>query len=162
MDLNHYVFRSVWTVKAAKADVFDVLEDLGSYAEWWPEIRRAQRLGEDSFELVCRSLLPYDLVFRSAQKQRDRVGGVLEATLTGDLEGFSRWTLTSDGAMSTAVFEEEVIANKALLRRLAMVARPAFKANHALMMAHGQAGLRVYLAGYDRARNASRNESSRA
>ena len=56
--------------------------------------------------------------------------------------------LRSDAAIVTAVFEEEVTATKALLRYLAPVARPAFRANHTLMMRHGQAGLRVYLAGY--------------
>lgn len=148
MDLNHYVFRSVWPVPVSKADVLEVLGDLGGYPAWWPEVRRAVQLGETSFELSCRSYLPYDLVFRSTQSRRDYVAGVLEARLTGDLEGFSRWTVTSDGVTATAVFEEDVVAKKALLRRLALVARPAFRANHSLMMSHGRAGRRAYVAGY--------------
>ena|SRR5579859_8072398 len=148
MELNHYAFRSVWRVEAAKTDVFSVLEDLGSYPAWWPEIRRAVKVDEESFELTCRSLLPYDLVFHSTQERRDAADGVLQARLSGDLDGFSRWTVTSNGLVATAVFDEEVTATKALLRRLAPVARPAFRANHWLMMRHGQAGLQVYLAGY--------------
>ena len=46
------------------------------------------------------------------------------------------------------VFDEHVVTNKGLLDRLAVVARPAFKANHTLMMRHGEAGLRTFLAGY--------------
>ena len=42
-----------------------------------------------------------------------------------------------------------MVANKALLRRLAPIARPAFRANHALMMRHGERGLRTYLAGFE-------------
>src|ERR1700722_12458822 len=148
MDLNHYIFRSVWEVEATRADLFEVLGDLGAYPAWWPEVRGAVKRGESAFELTCRSYLPYDLVFRSSQERRDPVAGVLEARLTGDLEGISRWTLTSDGARSKAVFEEDVIAEKSLLRRLSLVARPAFRANHSLMMSHGQAGLKVYMAGY--------------
>lgn len=148
MDLNLYRFRSVWRVTADQADVFSVLSDLSGYPAWWPEVRRAVRVDEASFELSCRSLLPYDLVFASTQERRDPVDGVLQARLRGDLEGFSRWTVTSDGSGATAVFAEEVTANKSLLRRLAPVARPAFQANHRLMMRHGEAGLRVYLAGY--------------
>ena len=148
MDLNLYAFRSVWRVTADKADVFRVLSDLSSYPAWWPEVRRAVKVDEASFELRCRSWLPYDLVFASTQERRDPVDGVLQARLRGDLEGFSRWTVTADGSVATAVFDEEVTANKALLRRLAPVARPAFQANHWLMMRHGEAGLRVYLAGY--------------
>jgi hypothetical protein len=77
-------------------------------------------------------------------------GGLLEANLIGDLEGFSRWTITPDGAGATAVFDEDVVATKRLLRVLAPVARPGFRANHWLMMRHGEAGLRVYLAGMQR------------
>jgi hypothetical protein len=155
MDLNHYRFRSAWQVQATKDDVLEVLGDLGGYPTWWVEVRQAVQLADSAFELSCRSYLPYDLVFRSTQDRRDPVAGVLEARLTGDLEGFSRWTVTSDGATATAVFEEDVIANKPLLRRLALVARPAFRANHSKMMSHGQTGLRAYLAGYAFARKRS-------
>jgi hypothetical protein len=77
------------------------------------------------------------------------VNRVLEAKLTGDLEGFSRWTITATGSGADLLFEEEVVTTKALLRRLAPIARPAFRANHALMMRHGERGLRTYLAGYE-------------
>jgi hypothetical protein len=33
---------------------------------------------------------------------------------------------------------------------MAPVARPGFKANHAIMMRHGEAGLRTFMAGYAR------------
>jgi Polyketide cyclase / dehydrase and lipid transport len=148
MDLNRYTFRSVWRITAARADVFAVLGDLSSYPAWWPEVRRSERIDETTFELSCRSLLPYDLVFRSVQERYDPAQGVLQARLLGDLDGFSRWTVTSDTEGTTAVFDEEVVATKSLLRRLAPIARPVFQGNHWLMMNHGQAGLGVYLAGY--------------
>jgi hypothetical protein len=110
-------------------------------------VRAATRIDDDTYELRCRSTLPYDLVFETQRSVHDTVGGVLEANLIGDLEGFSRWTITPDGAGTLAVFDEDVVANKRLLRMLEPVARPAFKANHWLMMRHGRAGLRVYLAG---------------
>ena len=59
--LTHYVFRSVWHIPASMADVVPVLEDLGSYPAWWPEIREVHPLGNDRFEVVARSLLPYEL-----------------------------------------------------------------------------------------------------
>lgn len=40
------------------------------------------------------------------------------------------------------------MTNKSALNALAWIARPAFTANHALMMAHGQSGLRTFLSGY--------------
>ncbi len=152
MQLNHYAFRSVWQIDASKTDVFSVLADLTTYPAWWPEVRRVEKLEDGRFQMTCRSVLPYHLVFESIQDRRDPDEGVLQARLTGDLDGFSRWTIASDAPVATAVFEEEVTATKALLRYLAPVGRPAFRANHALMMRHGQSGLRVYIAGYTAAR----------
>jgi hypothetical protein len=145
---NHYAFRSDWRVDAPPGDVFAVLQELVDYPSWWPEVRAAEPVGHDAARLTCRSALPYDLVFTTTQSRRDPVAGILEADLAGDLAGFSRWTITASGAGTLAVFEEEVEATKPLLRRLAPVARPAFRANHRLMMRHGQAGLRTYVAGY--------------
>jgi ribosome-associated toxin RatA of RatAB toxin-antitoxin module len=149
MNLNRYTFRSVWQLRAPADKVFEVLADLQSYPLWWPEVRRVIRLDDSAAKLTVRSLLPYDLEFTSTQSRRDRFAGILEAAMSGDLAGFSRWTITPTGTdRCTAIFEEEVTAHKALLRRLALFARPAFKGNHRLMMHHGQAGLQTYLYGY--------------
>lgn len=145
---NHYHFVSTWRLGASPAEVFAVLRDMESYPLWWPEVRSVRRLDEARAELVVRSLLPYDLVFVAAEARRDEAAGVLEATMSGDLEGFSRWTVSPAGDGTRAVFEERVEARKELLRRLAAVARPAFRANHALMMWHGRRGVGVYLAGF--------------
>jgi hypothetical protein len=144
-DRHHYRFRSDWVLPAPPARVYDVLEDLGSYPTWWREIRRVEQVDEATALLTCRSTLPYDLVFTTQQSRRDRDAGVLEAAMTGDLVGFSRWTIRPSGTATLAVFEEEVEAMKPLLRALAGVARPAFAGNHWLMMRHGRAGLRALL-----------------
>ena len=144
---HRYVFRSSWRLDAPPDDVTAALEEVGDYPAWWPEVRVATRIDDDTYELRCRSTLPYDLVFETQRSVHDPVGGVLEANMIGDLEGFSRWTITPDGSGTLAVFDEDVVANKRLLRVLEPIARPGFKANHWLMMRHGQAGLRVYLAG---------------
>ena len=70
--------------------------------------------------------------------------------MTGDLEGTSSWTVSANGDGCSLVFEEEVEANKRLLRLLAPIARPAFTFNHSIMMRRGQAGLRKYLAALKR------------
>jgi hypothetical protein len=153
VDRNFYRFRSVWHLDASPTDVYDALERLPDYSTWWREVKESVRLSENAFHIRCQATLPYDLVFVSTQERRDPVERVLQARLHGDLDGFSRWNIGVAPAGGTdAVFEEEVVATKALLRRLAPVARPAFQANHYLMMRHGQAGLRTYLAGWKAAR----------
>ncbi len=146
VDPHFYRFRTSWQLHSSPLDVYGALEDIQNYPSWWPEVRSVRQIDDESGEVLCRSLLPYDLRFVIRQSRRDSVANVLEASMTGDLEGFSRWTITETPSGSNAVFEEEVVANKELLRRLAVVGRPAFRINHTLMMRHGNRGLATYLA----------------
>ena len=68
-------------------------------------------VGDLTFELVCRSSLPYDLRFSTKQAVRDPETRVLEASMAGDLDGFSRWTITAGPHGTSATFDEEVVAN---------------------------------------------------
>jgi hypothetical protein len=147
VDLNFYRFETQWALPAPPADTYLALAELDDYPAWWPEVRSVRHLDGTARQLTCRSVLPYDLVFVSRPLRQDPTAGILEAGLTGDLTGFSRWTLSPSAQGTCATFEEEVTANKALLRRLAPIARPAFRANHTLMMNHGRRGLMTYLAG---------------
>ena len=146
MNWNFYRFRSEWRLGAPPDEVFGVLAELDDYPAWWPEVRAVRRLSAETRRLTCRSVLPYNLDFTIQQSVNDRPAGILEAELNGDLEGFSRWTISASSSGTLAVFDEEVIANKRLLRRLALLARPAFTINHSLMMRHGRQGLTAYLA----------------
>jgi uncharacterized protein YndB with AHSA1/START domain len=140
-----FVFRSTWTVSATPQRVYDVLADVESYPQWWPQVRRARRLGESSGELTCRSLLPYDVVFRMFQELEDPESLVLRARMEGDLSGTSQWTITADGDGSVAVFDENVEVGKGMLRAAGRLFRPALKFNHDLMMRAGEKGLRAHL-----------------
>jgi len=144
-DRNHYRFRSEWRLPATPDAVYAALEDLEHYPDWWREVRTVEQVDERTARLTCRATLPYDLVFTTQQARRDPDARVLEATLRGDLDGFSRWTISAEGDGALAVFEEEVEAMKPLLRALAPVARPVFRLNHSLMMRHGRSGLTARL-----------------
>ncbi|MQS15199.1 polyketide cyclase [Streptomyces kaniharaensis] len=145
MDPNHYRFRGVWRLAAPAPEVFAALEDVQSYPLWWPEIREVRQTGEESGEVVVRALLPYRLVIGLESRRRDPAAGVLEAAMWGDLDGWSRFTVTPDGRGSRVLFEEDTRPGKALLRRLALPLHPVFRANHAVMMRRGRRGLAGYL-----------------
>ena len=109
MAFNDYTFQSIWELAAPPRDVYDVLAELGEYPEWWPEVKLAVKLGEDAYELRCRSILPYDLRFVTTRSVEDPESMILEANMRGDLEGFSRWTITGSartapGACSTSTW----------------------------------------------------------
>lgn len=146
MDWCRYRFRSSWDVAAAPGAVYRVLERPDEYPAWWPQVREVRRTGDTTGTLRFRSVLPYDLYVTAHATRQDPEGGVLEVAMYGDLEGWVRWTVGANGGSGTRlVFEEDVIVNKPLMRRLAVPCRPLFRANHALMMRRGRRGLRSRL-----------------
>jgi Polyketide cyclase / dehydrase and lipid transport len=146
VSLNDYRFRSLWSVRAAASRVFDVLVDLDRYPEWWPDIRSVTRVDDDTGEVVCRSVLPYALTFRLHRREEDPGRGLMRVDMTGDLEGYVQGVVSEHAAAGALLaISQRVVVTKPLLRVLAPVARPLFRANHALMMRRGQRGFRAYL-----------------
>lgn len=144
--MQRYIFRSTWRFHATPDAVYSALADVEGYPAWWPQVRGGRRLDEVSGEIVCRSLLPYDLTFIAHRVIEDPVGRVLRATLSGDLNGTSEWRIGADGSSTTAVFDEDVTVGSGLIRAAGIAARPALRFNHDLMMRAGERGLRRHLA----------------
>uniref|UniRef100_A0AAU2VYZ5 SRPBCC family protein n=1 Tax=Streptomyces sp. NBC_00008 TaxID=2903610 RepID=A0AAU2VYZ5_9ACTN len=145
MDWSHYRFVTVWDLAAPPGDVYRLLEQVEQYPRWWPQVREVTPADDTSGTTRIRSLLPYDLVITVHERCRDPHAGVLEVAITGDLEGWARWTVTPHGAGSRATYEQEVEVRKRLLRVLAVPGRPVFRANHALMMRSGRRGFAARL-----------------
>lgn len=146
MDWCHYRFHSRWDLDAPPAAVFAALANAEDYPWWWPQVREVRRIDERSGAARFRSVVPYDLRVIVSEARQDPAAGVLEIRLSGDLEGWVRWTVMAQDIGTRARFEQEVVARKPLLRRLALPGRPVFRANHALMMRSGRRGLRAHLA----------------
>ncbi|WP_324788655.1 SRPBCC family protein [Streptomyces sp. H51] len=145
MDWTRYRFRTFWRLPAPPAAVYRALERAEDYPRWWRQIREVTRIDDTSGVVRVRSALPYDLTFTARAARRDPVAGVLEISMTGDLDGWARWTLGADGTGTLARYDQLVVVNKPLLRRLAVPGRPLFRANHRLMMRDGRRGLAAYL-----------------
>lgn len=144
--LHRYRFVTVWDIPAPPERVYAVLGDPRGYPVWWPEIREVRQLDDRTGMMRFRSMLPYELRVVAHEVRQDPAAGVLEARLTGDLDGLTRWTVTGRGdGHAVAVFEEEVEVHRPLMRLLALPGRPAFRLNHAFMMRRGRKGLTHYL-----------------
>ncbi|MDI3408719.1 SRPBCC family protein [Streptomyces cavernicola] len=141
MDWCHYRFRSVWNVPARPEAVFAVLENAEEYPLWWRQVREVIPIDAHSGRARFRSALPYDLRVTVRELRRDPAAGVLEIRMTGDLDGWARWTLAPVGRGTRVVYEQEVDVRRTLMRRLAVPGRPVFLLNHALMMRAGRRGL---------------------
>ncbi|MFE7776073.1 SRPBCC family protein [Streptomyces sp. NPDC057445] len=148
MNWHHYRFRSVWELPAPPAAVYAALERPEDYPRWWPQVREVTLLDDRSAKARLRSVLPYDLVVTALERLRDPEFRILEVELAGDLTGWARWTVVPRlGGGTRARYDQEVEVQRALMRRMAVPGRPAFLANHALMMRGGRRGLSAYLTG---------------
>jgi hypothetical protein len=147
VDWNHYRFRSLWPLPAPASDVYRALERVEDYPRWWPQVREVTRLDDTSGVLRFRSLLPYELTATVREGRRDPAAGVLEVVMSGDMEGWARWTVAPRGFATLVRYDQEVVVRKPLLRRLAVPGRLLFRANHRLMMRAGRQGLAAHLAG---------------
>ncbi|MFI7385744.1 SRPBCC family protein [Streptomyces sp. NPDC049813] len=148
MDLNalsRYRFRSVWDLPAPPTAVYAALERVAEYPLWWPQVRSVTSLDGTSGVAVFRSFLPYELTVTGRERRRDPAAGILEIALSGDLDGWARWTLTARDGGTRAVYDQQVEVRKALMRRFALLGRPVFVANHAWMMRSGRRGLAAHL-----------------
>ncbi len=142
-----YRFSSRWLLPGTAPErVFGAVTDLAGYPRWWSDVRTVRRVDDDTAELICRSRLPFRLVVRMHRDHQDERAGLMRVRLSGDLDGVLAGAVRAAGAGTLLEITQDVQARKELLRRLDAVARPLFRANHALMMRRGHRGLSAYLA----------------
>jgi hypothetical protein len=168
MASNVYHFVTTWQIPATPEEISAVLGDAQDLARWWPSVYLAVDVvqpGDESgvgrvVDLWTKGWLPYSLRWRFTVTASDPPHGFsLEAS--GDFVGRGIWTLTPllergapDGPLTSVVYDWRIVAEKGLLKRLSVVMRPIFGANHRWAMARGEESLRYELgrrrAGHDR------------
>lgn len=139
MSPTSYAFASQFDVGGAPSDVHEVLLDLESYPEWWPQVRAVASLGPDDALVVCRSALPYDLELHLTA--RSRSVSLLEVGIDGALQGYARWRLSPSDAGTTLAFAQEVSVASRTLAVASYLARRVLRWNHAVMMRGCEHGL---------------------
>ncbi|HVL52607.1 MAG TPA: polyketide cyclase [Actinomycetota bacterium] len=132
-------------VPAGYDQTYRILQDLTTYPAWWKEVKSVLPVSEDRAVVLIMGVLPYALEFLMSREVDDHESGILRAGLSGDLEGYSSWTVKAAGEGCHLEYDQEVVVTKTLLKTLAPVARPLFRLNHSLMMRHGEQGLRNFL-----------------
>jgi len=137
-----YSFTASWVTPAPVADVAGTVLDLERYPEWWPQVRAVAKLGPDTARVLCRSALPYtlDLVLDAVSREAP----VLEVAVSGDLDGWVRWTLVPEDGGTRTDFTQEVSVTGALAAS-SYVVRPLLVWNHHRMMRGCEQGLRERL-----------------
>ena len=148
---REYAFVDEWDVAAPRESVFEAISDARSYPLWWkPVYIGVDADGEPAVGKESRQhfkgRLPYHLHTRSRITRLEHPHAIA-AEVDGDLRGHGEWTLTETATGTHVRFDWRVHADRALLRILTPLLRPAFRWNHAWAIARAQAGLEPYARG---------------
>jgi hypothetical protein len=142
-----YRFVDEWFVPMQIEQAYDVLGDPLRYPEWWPEAF-PQASGDpgppkpgNRVAVVSRGFLPYRLRWTLTCVAVDRPH-TIDAEMSGDFVGTSSWTFAEVDGGTRAVLDFRPAVAKPLVRRLSLLLRPLFRANHRWAMARGQEAIR--------------------
>ena len=158
---NDYHFLTVWHVGATPEEISEVLGDAADLARWWPSVYLEVRVvapGDPStglgrvVGLHTKGWLPYTLRWQFTVTESVPPTG-FRVDASGDFVGRGVWTLVAEraadapgGPLTTVTYDWRIAAEKGILRRLSLVMKPVFSANHRWAMARGEESLRLELA----------------
>jgi hypothetical protein len=125
-----------WTFAVPPDDLWETVSRTDEYPVWWSWLRdfdtdgAADGLHEGaSARCVIRAPLPYALRF-TVDVERVVAAELVETRITGDLEGPARLEIAPAGAGSTARLAWSLQLRDPVLRRFAVVGRPAMAWAH--------------------------------
>ena len=142
-----YAFLTTWLIEAEREAVWEVIDDVLAWPEWWRGVVSVDELdpgdedgvgGRHSIE--WRARLPYPIAFEFVTDRVERPRK-MEGRAFGELEGSGCWRLFEQDGVTAVTYDWRVGTTKRWMNVLAPVARPAFEYNHDWVMARGGEGL---------------------
>lgn len=137
-------FDRTWEFPVPAERLWDVLERTDEYPGWWSWLREFEADGlvaGTEARFVVQSPLPYALRCTIRVDELEPAARVV-TTVAGDLRGPARLEVTPDGPGCRARLAWELTPGSFLLRRLAVIGRPAMVWAHDLVVATGVAQFR--------------------
>lgn len=148
-----YSFLTTWLIEAPRERVWETLDDVLTWPEWWRGVTRVEQLdpGDDRgvggrHSIEWRARLPYPLEFEFVTDRVERPR-LMAGRAFGELEGSGCWRLYEEDGITAVTYDWRVGTTKRWMNLLAPVAKPAFVLNHDWVMRQGGEGLARRLGG---------------
>lgn len=166
MASNDYHFVTRWRVKGTTTEVSDLLSEVDELTRWWPSVYLDVRVLEPGdangvgkqVELLTRGWLPYKLRWRFVVTEANKPHG-FALRATGDFNGRGEWRFEQNGEWVDITYDWRIRANKPLLRRLSLLLKPIFAANHRWAMRQGERSLVAEIARRQQSNHANQPSS---
>ena len=147
-----FVLVSNWQIAAPRERVWQALKHPVEWPRWWPFVRAVEELdaGDDDgvgarYDFHWSSRLPYSIRLLTTVTELHKQE-FIAAQAEGDLRGVGIWRLRERDGGTFVEYTWSVDLDRAWMRALLPVLRPAFAWNHNAVMAAGESGLGRYLA----------------
>jgi uncharacterized protein YndB with AHSA1/START domain len=141
---SSYRFLTAWLLDCERQAVWDALEDVDAWPEWWRGVQCVRLSGDDRYSIAWRSRIPYELGFEFEVERVD-APREMAGTARGELTGTGHWRLFEQDGVTAVTYEWNVRTTKQWMNLLAPLARPIFEYNHNVVMRWGGEGLARYL-----------------
>lgn len=145
--MAEYRLNTLWRIDAPQRLVFDVVFDSLRWPQWWPGADRVEEIASGDNNgigsvrrYVWKGRLPYRLCF-DACATRLEPPWLLEAAVTGDLEGIGRWIFSHDDGITSIQYEWHVRTTKHWMNLLAPLGHGILANNHNAIMNAGAEAL---------------------
>lgn len=147
------LLKSHWRVQARIEEVAEILGEVENLPSWWGDVYldvEQLEAGDENglgrrVRFHSRGFLPYTLHWEGKVIAADRPHSwTIKAE--GDLNGRGIWQLQQDGEIADIRYDWHVEVDKPVLRLVAPLLWPVYRANHRWAMARGLTGLQAELA----------------
>ena len=154
MSATHsFLLVSDWHLAAPRAAVWRALQHPTEWPGWWRYVEAVEELDPGNgggfgarHRVHWSSRLPYSIHLQTRVVEV-REQELIRLEASGDLIGEGTWRLRDEPGGTGVEYTWRVGLDKAWMRALAPLLRPAFAWNHNAVMAAGESGLRRLLAG---------------
>lgn len=147
-----YHFITTWRVHATCDEVYRLLEDVDSLAEWWPAVYLDVKVRDKGqpggigklVSLYTKGWLPYTLRWDFRVTAVDYPNG-FALRASGDFVGEGVWRFQQEGETCVVTYDWRLSAEKPILKKLTWLLRSVFSANHEWAMRKGLESLELEL-----------------